>query len=127
VIGVNSFGAESSGAEAEFYFAVSARELLAFLPQNNRDIKNLATLAPQSSIEGERRNLALSGQRGINTNVTIDGVDGTRLVAGFGDVTSGDGRVLLLTGPQMRALPNQTTNVTATTTYVGVILTRRPL
>jgi serine protease Do len=34
VIGVNSFGAESSGAEAEFYFAVSARELLAFLRAN---------------------------------------------------------------------------------------------
>jgi len=35
VIGVNSFGAESGGAEAEFYFAVSARELLTFLRANN--------------------------------------------------------------------------------------------
>jgi S1-C subfamily serine protease len=35
VMGVNSFGAESTGAEAEFYFAVSARELLAFLRANN--------------------------------------------------------------------------------------------
>lgn len=35
VVGINSFGAESSGAEAEFYFAVSARELLAFLRANN--------------------------------------------------------------------------------------------
>jgi hypothetical protein len=35
VIGVNSFGAESSGAEAEFYFAVSARELLTFLRAND--------------------------------------------------------------------------------------------
>lgn len=35
VIGVNSFGAESSGAEAEFYFAVSTRELLPFLRANN--------------------------------------------------------------------------------------------
>jgi serine protease Do len=31
VIGVNSFGAESGGADAEFFFAVSARELLRFL------------------------------------------------------------------------------------------------
>jgi S1-C subfamily serine protease len=31
VIGVNSFGAESGSAEAEFYFAVSTRELLPFL------------------------------------------------------------------------------------------------
>jgi S1-C subfamily serine protease len=35
VIGVNSFGAETTGADAEFFFAVSARELLAFLRANN--------------------------------------------------------------------------------------------
>src|SRR6478735_1812122 len=35
VIGVNSFGAESSGADAEFFFAVSARELLSFLHAND--------------------------------------------------------------------------------------------
>lgn len=35
VIGVNSFGAESGGADAEFYFAVSTRELLPFLRAND--------------------------------------------------------------------------------------------
>ncbi|MBT2134244.1 trypsin-like peptidase domain-containing protein [Croceibacterium sp. LX-88] len=35
VIGVNSFGAESGGADAEFFFAVSTRELLPFLRANN--------------------------------------------------------------------------------------------
>lgn len=35
VLGVNSFGAETSGADAEFFFAVSARELLAFLRAND--------------------------------------------------------------------------------------------
>ena len=35
VIGVNSFGAETTGADAEFFFAVSARELLAFLRAND--------------------------------------------------------------------------------------------
>ncbi len=34
VVGVNSFGAESESADAEFYFAVSARELLPFLRGN---------------------------------------------------------------------------------------------
>lgn len=34
VLGVNSFGAESDGADAEFYFAVSDRELLPFLRDN---------------------------------------------------------------------------------------------
>ncbi len=35
VIGVNSFGAETSSAEAGFYFAISTRELLPFLRANN--------------------------------------------------------------------------------------------
>ncbi|TIX51850.1 S1 family peptidase [Alteraurantiacibacter aquimixticola] len=35
VIGVNSFGAESEGTEAEFFFAVTVRELLPFLRAND--------------------------------------------------------------------------------------------
>lgn len=34
VIGVNSFGADSDGADGEFYFAVSIRELVPFLRKN---------------------------------------------------------------------------------------------
>ena len=34
VLGVNSFGAESGGSDAEFYFAISTRELLPFLRAN---------------------------------------------------------------------------------------------
>ena len=34
VVGVNSFGADSAGSDAEFYFAVSLRELLPFLREN---------------------------------------------------------------------------------------------
>ncbi|WP_271077462.1 S1C family serine protease [Aurantiacibacter sp. MUD61] len=34
VLGVNSFGAESEGSDAEFFFAVSTRELLPFLRAN---------------------------------------------------------------------------------------------
>ncbi len=35
VVGVNSFGADSDGSDAEFYFAVSLRELVPFLRANN--------------------------------------------------------------------------------------------
>ena len=35
VLGVNSFGTESAGSDAEFFFAVSTRELLPFLRANN--------------------------------------------------------------------------------------------
>jgi hypothetical protein len=34
VIGINSFGTESDGTDAEFFFAASARELLGFLREN---------------------------------------------------------------------------------------------
>ncbi len=35
VLGVNSFGAESQGSDAEFFFAISTRELLPFLRAND--------------------------------------------------------------------------------------------
>ncbi|WP_394728430.1 serine protease [Altererythrobacter sp. GH1-8] len=38
VVGVNSFGADSDGSDAEFYFAVSLRELLPFLRENNVEV-----------------------------------------------------------------------------------------
>lgn len=37
VLGVNSFGADSNGSDAEFYFAVSMREVLPFLRENGID------------------------------------------------------------------------------------------
>jgi len=38
VLGVNSFGASSDGADAEFFFAVSTRELLPFLRANEIEV-----------------------------------------------------------------------------------------
>lgn len=38
VVGVNSFGADSDGSDAEFYFAVSLRELTPFLRENGVDV-----------------------------------------------------------------------------------------
>ncbi len=45
------------------------------MPLAARDFRNLVLLTPQTRFDSERGNLAISGQRGINTNVTIDGVD----------------------------------------------------
>lgn len=39
VLGVNSFGADSDGTDAEFYFAVSIRELLPFLRANKVNVR----------------------------------------------------------------------------------------
>lgn len=38
VLGVNSFGADSAGSDAEFYFAVSLRELMPFLRENEIEV-----------------------------------------------------------------------------------------
>ena len=49
VLGVNSFGADSDGSDAEFYFAVSTRELLPFLRANELEARTNAL--PCRSIE----------------------------------------------------------------------------
>lgn len=64
VIGVNSFGAESGSADAEFFFAASTRELLPFLrandvtPQvNGLACRSLADLETQERFRAEREQL----------------------------------------------------------------------
>src|SRR5688500_17529825 len=51
------------------------QEQIEALPIAGRDFKGLVLLTPQTRLDSERGNLSISGQRGINTNVTIDGVD----------------------------------------------------
>ena len=71
VLGVNSFGAESSGGDAEFFFAIATTELAAFLrasgvePQiNARPCRSLADLdaedAARRSADQERARAALA-------------------------------------------------------------------
>lgn len=45
------------------------------IPINGREFRSLVLLTPESRFDSERGNISLSGQRGINTNVTVDGVD----------------------------------------------------
>jgi outer membrane receptor protein involved in Fe transport len=45
------------------------------LPISGRDFKNLVLLTPQVRIESERGTLSISGERGINTSIMVDGVD----------------------------------------------------
>ncbi|HEX7153074.1 MAG TPA: TonB-dependent receptor [Thermoanaerobaculia bacterium] len=45
------------------------------LPINGRNFIDLVLLTPETRKDRERGNLSISGQRGINTNVTVDGVD----------------------------------------------------
>ncbi|GAD48102.1 peptidase S1 family protein [Caenibius tardaugens NBRC 16725] len=61
VIGANSFGTDSQGADAEFFFAVSAREILPFLRANGVEpvvnglpCRSLAELDAQERAQSER-------------------------------------------------------------------------
>ncbi len=50
-------------------------DALANLPILNRSFTSLATLTPQVTVDSQRGNLAIGGQRGINTSINIDGGD----------------------------------------------------
>ncbi len=70
VVGVNSFGAESGGADSEFYFAVSTRELLPFLLANDISAqvnglpcRSIAELDAQERARTERERIAAMQQQ----------------------------------------------------------------
>ena len=70
------------------------QEQIETLPIAGRDFKGLVLLTPQTRLDSERGNLSISGQRGINTNVTVDGVDYNNAFFG-GAVGGAEGRAPL--------------------------------
>ncbi|HEX9945899.1 MAG TPA: TonB-dependent receptor [Thermoanaerobaculia bacterium] len=64
------------------------------LPSAGRDFKQLVLLTPESRLESERGNISLSGERGINTSITVDGVDYNNAFFG-GAVGGAEGRAPL--------------------------------
>lgn len=64
------------------------------LPISGRDFKQLVLLTPQSRIESERGTISISGERGINTSVMVDGVDYNNAMFG-GQVGGAEGRAPL--------------------------------
>ncbi len=77
MIGVNSFGAESGGADAEFFFAVSTRELLPFLrangitPQiNGMPCRSIAELDAQERERAERAQLVAQQRADADAETT---------------------------------------------------------
>ncbi len=55
--------------------AIISPDNLTNLPVFNRNFTNLATLTPQVVVDSSRGNLAIAGQRGVNTSINIDGSD----------------------------------------------------
>jgi len=55
--------------------AIVSPDNLTNLPVYGRNFTNLATLTPQVVVDNSRGNLAIAGQRGVNTSINIDGGD----------------------------------------------------
>jgi hypothetical protein len=55
--------------------AVISEAAISNLPINGRRFQDFVTLTPTAQVEGSRGQISLSGQRGINSNVNVDGVD----------------------------------------------------
>src|SRR4030095_4106674 len=70
------------------------QEQIENLPSAGRDFKQLVLLTPESRIESERGTLSLSGERGINTSITVDGMDYNNAFFG-GSVGGAEGRAPL--------------------------------
>lgn len=68
------------------------------LPINGRRFQDFVTLTPSAQVEGSRGQISLSGQRGINGNVNVDGVDFNQPF--FGGIRGGERSNQAFTIPQ---------------------------
>ena len=68
------------------------------LPINGRRFQDFVTLTPTAQIDPSRGQISLSGQRGINTNVNVDGVDYNQPF--FGGIRGGERSNAAFTLPQ---------------------------
>ncbi len=91
VIGVNSFGTESGSADAEFYFAVSTRELLPFLRANDvtpsvnaSPCRSLADLEAAERERAERAQRAAQAEAAAEEQALARRRDETRREVEFG-------------------------------------------
>ncbi|MGH9800012.1 MAG: carboxypeptidase regulatory-like domain-containing protein, partial [Blastocatellia bacterium] len=68
------------------------------LPINGRRFQDFVTLTPTAQIDPQRGQISLSGQRGINSNINIDGVDYNQPF--FGGIRGGERSNTAFTIPQ---------------------------
>ncbi|HQU81638.1 MAG TPA: TonB-dependent receptor [Pyrinomonadaceae bacterium] len=68
--------------------AVQTDESITNLPINGRKFQDFATLTPSAQVDPSRGQISLSGQRGINFNINVDGLDFTQPF--FGGIRGGE-------------------------------------
>jgi hypothetical protein len=71
---------------------------IANLPINGRRFQDFVTLTPTAQVDPQRGQISLSGQRGINSNINVDGMDYNQPF--FGGIRGGERSNTAFTIPQ---------------------------
>ncbi len=82
---VTAEGVQTTASQSD---AVLNETAIQNLPINGRRFQDFVTLTPSAQVEGSRGQISLSGQRGINGNVNVDGVDFNQTF--FGGIRGGE-------------------------------------
>jgi hypothetical protein len=78
--------------------AVLSEAAISNLPINGRKFQDFATLTPSAQVDPQRGQISLAGQRGINGNINVDGVDFNQPF--FGGIRGGERSNQAFTLPQ---------------------------
>ena len=90
--------AEGIQTTANNFDAVQSETAIQNLPINGRRFQDFVTLTPTAQVDPQRGQISLSGQRGINSNINVDGVDYNQPF--FGGIRGGERSNLAFTIPQ---------------------------
>lgn len=92
---VTAEGVQTTSSQSD---AVLNETAINSLPINGRRFQDFVTLTPTAQVDPSRGQISLSGQRGINTNINVDGVDYNQPF--FGGIRGGERSNLAFTIPQ---------------------------
>lgn len=95
VVEVNADGVQTTSNNFD---AVQNEAAIQNLPINGRRFQDFVTLTPTAQVDPQRGQISLSGQRGINSNVSVDGVDYNQPF--FGGIRGGERANSSFTLPQ---------------------------
>jgi len=92
---VTALGIQTTSSAADSLVNVNA---ISNLPINGRRFQDFVTLTPTAQVEPSRGQISLSGQRGINSNISVDGTDYNQPF--FGGIRGGERSNFAPTIPQ---------------------------
>ncbi len=95
IVNVSAEGVQTTEIKPD---AVLNETAIQELPINGRRFQDFAVLTPTVQIDPQRGQISISGQRGINTNVNVDGVDYNQPF--FGGIRGGERSNSAFTLPQ---------------------------